>query len=44
MGSFLVLGRQEIAIVLTAVLATDYLAVWALRTRSDDDLNGISID
>jgi glucuronosyltransferase len=44
MGSFLVLGRKEIEIILNAVLATHYSAVWALRTKNDDDLTGISID
>ena len=44
MGSLLVLGRKEIEIILNAVLATPYSAVWALRTKSDSDLNGISID
>ena len=44
MGSFLVLGREEIVIILNAVLATRYSAVWSLRTKTDNDLNGISID
>lgn len=44
MGSFMVLGRKEIEVILNAVLATCYSAMWALHTKNDDDLNGISID
>ena len=44
MGSILELGREEIDAILNAVLATRYSAVWALRTKTDDALNGITID
>ena len=44
MGSFLELGREEILPILNAVLATHYSAVWSLRTKTNDALNGISID
>ena len=44
MGSFMVLGKKEIQVILNAVLATHYSAMWALRTKNDDDLNDIGID
>lgn len=44
MGSFLVLGRKEIDMIINALLATPYSALWALHMGNDNDLRGISID
>ena len=44
MGSFLVLTREEIMTILNGILATQYSAVWALRTKTEDDLVGVDID
>ena len=44
MGSYLMLSREEVVAILSAVIATQYSAVWALRTKTEDALVGLDID
>ena len=44
MGSILALSREEILTILNSILGTDYSAVWALKTKTEDALIGVDID